>query len=139
MFTQKKEGFEGTTVIAEGVRVEGDFAGVGAMIIDGTVVGTIATDQSVEVGQSARIEANIKAGAVVVAGHIKGNILARERLELLPGSRVEGDISTKTLIIAEGSSLNGKCNMGGNETAKQSAKEAKETAAQSKRQTAVVQ
>lgn len=103
-------------MVAEGVRVEGDFTGVGAMVIDGTVVGTITTDQNIEVGKSARIEASVKAGSVVVAGHIKGNILARERLELLPGSRVDGDVSTKVLVVAESASLNGKCTMGNGES-----------------------
>lgn len=120
MFTQKREGFQGTTVIAEGVRVEGDFAGVGGMVIDGTVVGTVTTDQSVEVGKNARIEASVKAGSVIVAGHIKGNIAARERLELRPGSRVDGDIATKILVVAEGANLNGKCTMNGGDGPKTS-------------------
>src|SRR3989338_10724610 len=109
MFTAKQEGFQGTTIIAEGVKVEGNFVGVGAMVINGTVIGTISTDQNIEIGQNARIEANIKAVSVTVAGHVKGNITTRERLELLPGSHVEGDINAKTLVVAEGAVMNGKC------------------------------
>ena len=92
IFNQKKEGFEGTTVIAEGVRVQGEFKGDGPMIIDGVVKGTISTGK-------------------VVAGKIKGNIVAQERLELMAGSRVDGDVVTSILVIAEGATLNGRCTM----------------------------
>ncbi len=112
MFNQKKEGFEGTTIIAEGVRVQGDFRGEGPMIIDGIVQGTISTVAAIEVGPSAAIEADINAGSMVVAGKIKGNIIAKERLELLSGSHIEGDVVTRTLIISEGAILNGHCAMG---------------------------
>lgn len=105
--------FEGTTVIAEGVRVEGNFAGESSMVIDGIVQGTISTGQNLNIGKTAKIEANIKAGSIIVAGQVKGNIVAKDRLELTPGSRVEGDISTKTLVVADGAILNGKCMMGG--------------------------
>lgn len=115
MFNQKKEGYEGTTVIAEGVRVQGDFRGEGPMIIDGIVQGTIATSQEIEVGPQAVIEADISAGALVVAGKIKGNIVVKDRLELHSGSHVEGDIVTRTLVVGEGAVLNGRCTMSGKE------------------------
>ena len=67
MFNQKKEGFEGTTIIAEGVRVQGEFKGDGPMIIDGVVQGTITTSQNIEVGKSAHVEGNINAGAMIPA------------------------------------------------------------------------
>jgi cytoskeletal protein CcmA (bactofilin family) len=112
MFGAKRDGYQGTTVIAEGVRVEGDFSGAGAMVVDGTVVGTLTTDQHVEVGKNARIEAAVKAGSVTVAGHIRGNVTVRDRLELLTGSRLDGDVAAAVLVVAEGAVLNGRCAMG---------------------------
>ena len=112
MFSQKEGGFAGATVIAEGVKVEGNFKGEGPMVIDGEVKGTIVTNHSVEVGKSATIEANVRADSVVVGGFVRGNIIAKSRVELLAGSRVEGDVATMSLVIAEGASFNGKCAMG---------------------------
>ncbi len=111
MFNNKKEGYEGTTVIAEGVNVQGEFRGDGPMIIDGTMQGTISTSKNIDVGANADIEADIKAGSMVVAGKIKGNIIAADRLELLTGSRIDGDVTTRSLVIAEGAILNGRCSM----------------------------
>ena len=115
MFSKAQGSFEGTTVIAEGVHVEGNFVGEGSMVIDGVVQGTITTSQNITIGKTAQIEASIKAGSIVVAGRVKGNIVAKDRLELTPGSRVDGDITTKTLVMADGAILNGKCLMGGAE------------------------
>lgn len=113
MFTQKQSKFEGTTIIAEGVRVEGNFVGEGSMAIDGIVQGTISTAHNITIGKTAQIEASIKAGSIIVAGHVKGNVMAKDRLELAPSSRIDGDVTTKILIVAEGAILNGKCSMGG--------------------------
>lgn len=118
MFNQRTGGSAGTTVIAEGVRVDGNFAGESDMVIDGMVQGTITTGQSVTIGKTADIQANIKAGSVTVGGSVKGNIQAKDRLELMSGSHVDGDVSAKVLVIAEGAVLNGKCTMGGHEVIK---------------------
>ena len=112
MFNQKKEENSGTTVIAEGVRLEGEFHGQGPMVIEGSVVGTVSTNASIEVGEKARIEADITAASLVVAGRIKGNVTAAERLELLPTARLDGDIVTGRLIVADGAILNGRCSVG---------------------------
>lgn len=111
MFNQKKEGFDGTTVIAEGVRVQGEFYGDSPMVIDGIVHGSVSTPKSIEVGSSAEIEADVKAGSMIVGGRIKGNVIAHDRLELLSGGRIDGDVVTRSLIVAEGAILNGRCTM----------------------------
>lgn len=125
MFTQKKDGFGGTTVIAEGVELKGDFRGAGPMVIDGTVLGSVSTHASIEVGATAVIEADVTAQSLIIAGTIKGNVIAKDRLELLATARIEGDVTTKVLVIAEGASMNGRCmmNEGGTGREKPSAKQ----------------
>jgi cytoskeletal protein CcmA (bactofilin family) len=83
------------------------------MQIDGLVQGTITAGQTVTVGKNAEIQASIKAAAVIVAGRVKGNVVAKDRVELVAGSRLDGDVTTKTLVVAEGATLNGKCAMNG--------------------------
>lgn len=100
------------TIIAQGVKVEGDFHSSGDVIIDGEVVGSIETAQALTIGESARIHANIEARSATVAGEIKGNIIAHDRLELLATSVVEGDIETADLHIASGAQVNGEVTMG---------------------------
>lgn len=112
MFQTKQDSTENTTVVAEGVHVEGNFKGNGPMIIDGSVKGKVQTTHTLQVGERAVIDASVKAGSALIAGRIKGSIIVKELVELTGTAIVEGDISTKLIIIAEGAVVNGKINMG---------------------------
>lgn len=105
------------TVIATGVRLEGDFTSKGDVLIDGEVSGTVHTDASLRVGETARIQADVSALSAVVGGEIQGNVRVGERLDLLETSRVHGDIEAQVLSIAPGAVVNGKVTMGGAEAA----------------------
>jgi len=100
------------TVIALGVRVEGDFTSKGDVVIDGEVTGTVHTDASLRVGESARIQADVSALSAMVAGEIHGNIRVADRLDLMESSRVHGDIEAQTLSMAPGAVVNGRVSMG---------------------------
>lgn len=101
------------TVIAVGVRVEGDFTSKGDVVIDGEVTGTVHTDSSLRIGDAARISADVSAASAVVAGEIQGNIRITGRLDLLESSRVHGDIEAQVISVAPGSVVNGRITMGG--------------------------
>jgi cytoskeletal protein CcmA (bactofilin family) len=99
------------TIIAQGVKVEGDFKSRGNVIIEGAVVGSIKTTNNLQVGEKANISANVEATNAHISGTVEGNVRIKEKLELSPTSRVYGDIEAKILIINAGAVLNGKCQM----------------------------
>lgn len=99
------------TIIAQGVKVEGDFRADGDVVIDGEVSGSVATEKFLRIGETAKIKADVKAHSAVIAGEVQGNILAQEMLELLATSRVKGDITTKRISVASGAQVNGKLTM----------------------------
>lgn len=100
------------TIIAQGVKVEGEFYSDGNVVIDGELKGSISTAMGLSVGGSAKIHANISAQSAVIAGEVKGNINATDSIELLASSVVTGDIETNLISVAPGSRLNGKVTMG---------------------------
>ncbi|MBI4256774.1 polymer-forming cytoskeletal protein [Candidatus Uhrbacteria bacterium] len=102
----------GETIIAQGVRVEGDFHSQGDVVIDGEVAGSVETQSALSVGETAKIHADVKAKSAVVAGEIVGNIFATEMLELLSTSHVRGDIVTGRISVAAGAQVNGRVSMG---------------------------
>ena len=108
--TQHSAGTE--TIIAQGVKVEGEFRSNGNVVIDGELNGSIATEQALHVGETAVIHAQVSAQSAVVAGTIVGNIIATDSLDLLALSSVEGDIQTNRISIAAGARVNGKISMG---------------------------
>ena len=105
-------GANNETIIAQGVKVEGDFHSQGDVVIDGEVMGSIETAQALTIGATARIHANVSAKSAVIAGEVKGNIIATDNLELLATSIIQGDVETANLSIASGAKVNGKINMG---------------------------
>ena len=100
------------TIIAQGVKVEGDFTSAGDVLIEGQVAGTIRTAANLRVGETARITADVTAASAVVAGEIQGNVHIEERLELLDTSVIHGDVECKVLAVAAGATINGRVTMG---------------------------
>jgi cytoskeletal protein CcmA (bactofilin family) len=114
MFNKDQEGRKiAGTVIAQGVKVEGDFVSDGDVIIEGEVTGSVKTAGYLEVGDAAKIKASVSASEAVVAGEIYGNLTVTGKLELFQTSRVEGDIEVATLSVAPGAKINGQVTMNG--------------------------
>jgi cytoskeletal protein CcmA (bactofilin family) len=109
----KKQAGGQDTVVAQGVKVEGDFKSHGNIVIEGEVHGTIRTERDLTVGEQARIVANVWAENATISGEVQGNMKISERLELTPTSRITGDVQAKTVSVAPGAIMNGKCTMPG--------------------------
>ncbi|HVM90899.1 MAG TPA: polymer-forming cytoskeletal protein [Verrucomicrobiae bacterium] len=101
------------TVIAKGVRIEGDFGGEGDMRIEGEVSGKLTVGGTLTVGPEASIKAEIKAGSAVVLGKIEGNITAEKRVELKSSANIKGDLKTQTLSVEPGAKISGSMSVGG--------------------------
>jgi cytoskeletal protein CcmA (bactofilin family) len=119
-------GEEAQTVIAAGVRVDGNFNSRGDVLIEGVVKGSVKTDKNLKIGEKAKIYAAVSAINVFVAGEAQGNIKATGRLELSSTARIFGDVEVKTLVVEAGAVLNGKCTMIGVESPRADADELKD-------------
>lgn len=107
---------ETETIIGPSVRVEGDFITEGNIVVEGTVCGTLKTSRDLKVGAKSKIFANVMAENALISGEIQGNIKIKDKLELTSTAKIFGDVKTNILIIAAGSVLNGKCQMGDTKT-----------------------
>ena len=103
------------TVIAKGVRIEGDFGGEGDMRIEGEVSGKLTVGGTLTVGHDANIKAEIKAGSAIVNGKIEGNLTSEKRVELKATANIVGDIKAETLSIEPGARMNGNVLVGKSE------------------------
>lgn len=99
-------------MIAQGVKVDGEFTSNGNVIIEGEVTGSVVVAGDLHVGPSARIHADVSAQNAMVAGEIGGNMRVADRLELVESSRVMGDIEAQVLSVAAGAMINGRVSMG---------------------------
>ena len=130
MFTNQKSanglpatesvGSANTTIIARGVRVEGQFTSQSDVMIDGEVVGNVTTKGRLVVGPEAKVKADVSADEAVISGVIEGNLTIAKRLELKTSARVTGDLSCETIGVEPGATINGKISVGGVASSKSS-------------------
>ncbi len=107
---KKEDGNGGNeTIIANGVKVEGDFSSPGNVRIEGMVVGSVKAEGDLVVTESAVIEADVSAANAAIAGEIKGNLTAQEKVNLLSSARIDGNISCRALSVEIGAAISGNC------------------------------
>lgn len=106
------------TIIAHGVRVEGEFVSQGNVVIEGEVQGTLHTTGDLRVGEEAKITADVVAANAIISGELRGNLQVSGKLELTASSKIIGDVSADVLSIAAGAQVNGKITMDGRPIAK---------------------
>ncbi len=99
--------------LGQGSRVEGKLTFEGSVRIDGQVDGEIHAQDTVILGESAEITAQIVAATIIVHGRVTGDLTARKRIELKAPASVAGNINTPSLVIHEGVIFEGHCAMGG--------------------------
>jgi len=100
-----------TAFIDEGSEIEGRYAFMGTLMLNGRFSGEISGNDTVIIGEKARVRAEIRAGRVVVRGEVVGNIHGAERVELRRPARVVGDIEAPALVVEDGVVFDGQCRM----------------------------
>jgi cytoskeletal protein CcmA (bactofilin family) len=92
--------------------VEGVIHSSEPLRLDGRVKGEIHCKDSVVIGESAHIEATIRADVVVVAGEVRGEVHAARKITLGATARMVGDLTTPAIVIEEGAELVGRIQIG---------------------------
>jgi len=96
----------------EGTEFHGELRFHDTFRIDGKLVGKIVSENTLIVGESGQVEADIDCGVVSVRGSVSGRVHGRTRIELLAGSRVQATLVSPKLVIEEGAFFQGECDMG---------------------------
>ena len=98
-------------LLGRGSEFNGKLTFEGKVRIDGTFSGEIATNDSLHVGEGAKVSAEIRCGTVVVEGEVNGNITATVAIELRLPAKMQGDMTTPSLMIEKGVVFEGRCKM----------------------------
>lgn len=100
-----------TAFIDQGSSFEGKLSFKDTVRIDGHFAGEISSENTLVVGETGEIEANIRSKTVIVSGSIHGDILAARKVVLHKTARVVGDIESPSLVVEDGATLNGRLTM----------------------------
>jgi cytoskeletal protein CcmA (bactofilin family) len=100
-----------TAFIGEGSDFQGTLTFKDTARIDGRFSGEIAAENTLVVGETADVEANIQAKNVIISGAVAGDVVASRQLILKKSGRLKGNIQTPSLIVEQGALFNGKTKM----------------------------
>ena len=108
-----EEGSGTSAFLGKGSHVTGKLVFEGPARIEGQVDGEISAQDTLTIGESAIVNAQITGSAIVIHGRVTGDVTARKRLEIRAPGKLIGNIHTPSLVINEGVVFEGHCAMGG--------------------------
>jgi cytoskeletal protein CcmA (bactofilin family) len=73
------------------------------------VEGTVEAEDTIMIGQNAKVNAALHAKQIVIGGEVHGNVTAEETLEIQSTGSLYGDIQASTLTMALGVIFQGSC------------------------------
>ncbi len=101
-----------TAFIDQGSEFSGKLSFKDTVRIDGKFEGEITSQNTLIVGETGRVHAQILSEVVVVSGEVKGDIVARKQLTVHRTGKVDGNVRARGLVVEEGASINGSIEMG---------------------------
>ena len=104
-----------TAFLGKGTRLSGKISFEGTARIEGQVEGEIVANDTLLIGESALVNAQISGGTIVIHGKVTGDITASKKLEIRAPGRLYGNVTTPSLVIEEGVVFEGHCSMGATE------------------------
>ncbi len=102
----------GLSIVASGLRVEGELDTNGVIKVEGTIVGRVRAERQVLVAKGGLVDGDILTREAIIGGEVKGAIFADERVEVQANSSINGDITTQRIVVQEGGEINGTVQMG---------------------------
>ncbi len=101
------------TLIGKRAIITGDITGKGNFKVDGAVDGNITLKGDLVSGDKSVITGNITAKNIIIAGNVIGDVEASGQLTIKATGSISGDQKCGSLIVEEGSSVVGKCEISG--------------------------
>lgn len=106
-----------TAFLGKGTAFKGVLSFEGTIRVDGRVEGEVLSKDTLIAGDEAHLEGEISVGTIISSGKIVGNVSASQKVHILAPGVIEGNIKTPNLIIEEGVTFDGKCEMTGQKSA----------------------
>jgi len=115
---QGEEAGGANAFLGQGSKVAGKLVFEGTVRIEGQIEGEITAQDTLTIGESAVVNAQVTGTSIIIHGRVTGDVTARKRLEIRAPGKLFGNISTPSLVIHEGVIFEGQCAMSGTEPAR---------------------
>ncbi|MDD9938884.1 MAG: polymer-forming cytoskeletal protein [Myxococcales bacterium] len=99
-------------LLGRGTEFEGKLIFQGRVRIDGTLRGSVFSEDVLILGPSADVQADVEVGTLIVrGGSLKGDVTAHRLVEIYAPAKVRGDIRTNQLFLDKGVTFEGNCSL----------------------------
>lgn len=98
--------------IVSGTTIEGTIVAQNDIRIDGNVEGTLTCSGRLIIGPEGKVEGDANCQNAVIEGSFRGNLTVTEILDVRENATVIGEIKTGKLLVQNGATFNGNCDMG---------------------------
>src|SRR6202790_961921 len=109
--SKNNTGEEWTGFIDQGVSIEGTLTVTGTFRVDGHLKGSIISEQTIILGENAKVEGQIEGNRVAIAGGFDGVIFAMGRVEIEARGVVTGEVHSPCMVIDPGGIFGGRGHM----------------------------
>src|SRR5271166_6171960 len=103
-------------VLNTDVEIKGNLKFSGELSFAGKLDGEIQSEGALHLGDEAVVRGNMQLHSVVLRGKISGNVSAKEKIEIKSKGELFGDIRASKLVIEEGATFVGKCEVNPNKS-----------------------
>lgn len=114
--SMKKDDTQIKAYMGEDTVFNGALSFDGTVRIDGKFEGQVETEDTLIVGETGHLVAEISAGTIICMGRVEGTLIASKKVEIHSNSRVVGNVKSPALYIELGGVLDGSCDMTGKDT-----------------------
>ncbi|TVS13393.1 MAG: polymer-forming cytoskeletal protein [Wenzhouxiangella sp.] len=102
----------GSAVIGASIQIDGSLKGDEDLLIQGKVKGTVELKKnSVTIGESGQVNADIYAQTIAVEGRLEGSLVASERVVIRKTAHIKGTIVAPRVMLEDGARFNGSIDM----------------------------
>ena len=112
----KKDDVQIKAYMGEDTVFNGSLTFDGTVRIDGKFEGEVKTEDTLIVGETGHLIAEVSAGTIICMGRVEGTVMASKKVEIHSTSKVIGNVKSPALYIELGGVLDGACNMTGKDS-----------------------
>ena len=107
------------SILGPEVEVNGNVKVIGSILIYGTVNGDISATGTVRTAKDSSVKGNIKSKDAIISGKIEGDLIVENKTTLEHDCILNGNLTTSIVIVEEGATFEGLCNMIGVDSSKE--------------------
>ena len=99
------------SILGPEVEINGDVKVIGSILIYGTVDGNISATGTITTAKNSYVKGNIESKDAIISGKIDGDLKIENKATLEHDCILNGNLTTSIVVVEEGATFEGLCNM----------------------------